>query len=560
MAGREVDWGEVQGIVLSSYKHKPEAAYFLLTIDRIEEARHWFRNELRTGNISFRDDRSPVGPSLNLAFTFAGLARLGLPETALKTFPWDFRDGMTSPLRQRILADREHNDPKNWAWGGDDASLKDLHVLVIVYAPNKKELHEFATEFKKGWGTAFHPIVPPSTGYRPKNQREHFGFLDGLSQPAIESSPRARRFRKRGDLDDIVRPGEFILGYVNERGQLPVSPSLAMVPGTRLPVITNADRSVSGYPKGTEFPRLDFGRNGTFLVYRQLEQNVMAFDRLIKRAEAALGDGRAPRLNDEAPFRRLLAAKIIGRWDDGTSLALSPNKPTEDGQKAANDAGDGGLGASRKVAPAEGDIAKEAAKSGDVGKLGYGGVTDEVLAQGGYFKTVNNFGYAEEDSYGLRCPIGSHVRRANPRDTLEDDPQLSIRRNNRHRLLRRGRLYGRQTHWHAWDPDTVERTEDNIERGLHFVAINASIESQFEFVQQTWMNTPFFGGLTDELDPLMGVPEHGKPRQLTIQGAPINRRISWEEPLVTVRGGAYFFLPSRAALEFLADAKLMAAI
>jgi hypothetical protein len=111
--------------------------------------------------------------------------------------------------------------------------------------------------------------------------------------------------------------------------------------------------------------------------------------------------------------------------------------------------------------------------------------------------------------------------------------------------------------WYAWD--TNDKPDDSIERGLLFVAINASIESQFEFVQQTWMNTAFFGGLTDELDPLVGMPDaDDPPRQFTIQGAPLNRRFRWEKPLVTVRGGAYFFLPSKAALEFLASNKLSA--
>jgi Dyp-type peroxidase family len=587
MAGREVDWEQVQGIVLSSYAHKPVSRYFLLTIEEPSAARAWLNRELQPNsgaggtrkdgwldqvraviswlqekfekslkagdaydpenprsdqvreviawlkkqyqpksgriensgwlgyavdtlqkgrkpsgpcNISFGDDRTSEGPSLNIAFTLAGLERLGLPKDAIDTFPWDFRDGMTSPLRRRILADRDCNDPDDWAWGGEPE--KSPHVLIILYAPNRPDLERWTSHFWKEWNGAFKQInrgSTPSDGYRPEDQREHFGFVDGLSQPAIESSPRAHKFRERGDIDGIVRPGEFILGYINERGQLPVSPSVALVRNSKLPIITDNDRSEAAQREKMPPPRMDFGRNGTFLVYRQLEQNVLAFDKLINDQAIALGDVNTPRLSDESDFRRLLAAKIIGRWDDGTSLTLAPRNPP---------------------------------------------------VAGANLKAVNNFGYANEDRYGLRCPIGAHVRRANPRDSVGDDRKFSTLRTKRHRLLRRGRLYGAQTKWYAWD--NRERTDDgNVQRGLHFVAINASIESQFEFIQQLWMNTPFFGDLVDEIDPLTGVPEDGE-RKFTVQGTPINRRIRWEIPLVTVRGGAYFFLPSRAALEFLA--------
>jgi deferrochelatase/peroxidase EfeB len=503
MAGTYVDWHEVQGIVLSGYPDKPSTRYYLLTIVDVAAACAWLGSELqrRPPTISFGDDRTTDGCSVNIAFTSAGLEKMGLPKDAVDTFPWDFRDGMASPLRRRILGDFDRNDPGKWEWGGWD---QNLHVLVMVYA-TRAELAKCATTLEGRWKKAFQILAKPDDGYRLKDSREHFGFVDGLSQPAIETSPRSQRLRERGDVDGIIQPGEFVLGYVNERGQLPVSPSVAAVPNSRLAVITNADRSVSGHPPGAAFPRLDFGRNGTFLVYRQLEQDVFAFADLIENAAKLLGDGDTPCISDEADFRRLLAAKIVGRWDDGTSLALAPNSPPPPGSN---------------------------------------------------LQSVNSFGYAEEDRYGLRCPIGAHVRRANPRDTLDDDRQAAIRRIKRHRLLRRGRIYGKRTFgdgnrgWHAWD--TKKKPADSEKRGLHFVAINASIESQFEFVQQTWMNTPFFGDLTDELDPLIGMPDIGDntPR-FTIQGVPVNRRFPLSWPLVTVRGGAYFFLPSRAALEFL---------
>jgi deferrochelatase/peroxidase EfeB len=510
MAGREVEWKEVQGIVLKGYRNKTVTRYYLLEINDPAAARAWLNGNL--GLISFCGDRKESEVSLNLAFTLAGLAKMGIPKDALDTFPWDFRDGMTSPLRRRILGDFGPNDPNNWCWGHCDPNL---HVLVIMYGSNPGPCQR-AASLEQGWGNAFAIRRRQPVGRLWEDAREHFGFVDGLSQPAIDTSPRAQKQRERGDLDAIIQPGEFILGYVNERGQLPVSPSIAAVPNSGLSVITNADRLSSVYPANAVFPRLDFGRNGSFLVYRQLQQDVFAFADLVKQGAGIFGDGKTSRLSDEVDFRRLVAAKIIGRWDDGTSLTLAPNKPPDDG--------------------------------------------------GSNLRTVNNFGYVDEDRYGLRCPIGAHVRRGNPRDTLdENDKQKAIRRSKRHRLLRRGRIYGERTFgtdgtgWKAWDDG--EKTDDGKERGTHFVAINASIESQFEFVQQTWMNTPFFGGLTDELDPLVGMPDVGeRRRRFTIQGTPVNRRFRWTKPLVTVRGGAYFFLPSQAALKFLASDPLIAAL
>jgi deferrochelatase/peroxidase EfeB len=523
MAGREVDWNEVQGIVSSGYRKKPASRYYLLKIEDVAAARAWLRRE-RT--ISYDNDCTESGLSLNIAFTRTGLEKMGLPKDALDTFPWDFRDGMASPLRRRILSDFGPNDPECWKWGGCNP---EPHVLVLAYAPSKSKLATLAAALEKRWKAAFQAIdrrQTPADGYLHEDNREHFGFVDGLSQPAIDTSLRSQKRRERGDVDAIIQPGEFILGYVNERGQMPVSPSIACVPESGLAVITNADRSVSGHPPHTVFPRLDFGRNGSFLVYRQLRQDVLAFANLIEYAAGLLGDAQAYRLNDEADFRQLLAAKIIGRWDDGTSLTLAPRSPPP---------------------------------------------------PGGNPRPMNNFGYADEDRYGLRCPIGAHVRRANPRDSLDDDPAEAIHRNKRHRLLRRGRIYGERTFsaekrgaerpgaarqyrgWHAWD--NRKKTEDGEDRGTHFVVINASIESQFEFVQQTWMNTPFFGRLTNELDPLVGMPDDGEKRpRFTIQSAPLNRRFRIDEPLVTVRGGAYFFLPSRSALKFLASDQLIAAL
>ncbi len=526
MSGSEIDWSEVQTIVGDGYSRFPYTRYFLLKIIDGAATREWLRRELHCDALAFGEslaERCGNGDVektavANIAFTFEGLKKIGLPCDTTDTFPWEFRDGMTSPLRQKILRDIDYNSPDKWKWGGP--GQEPIHILVIAYSKTADDLNTLSKLLHDRWEGALKIVSELSydhhddkfDGKLAKDRREHFGFVDGLSQPAIESSKRSQKLRARGDFDDIVKPGEFLLGYVNERGQLPTSPTAAYVEGSKLRVISEL---------GKNAPRLDFGRNGSFLVYRQLEQNVCALAKLLDAA-SKIEPPKTQRCDDETDVRRWIAAKIVGRWDNGVSLTLAPNKPPEDAE----------------------------------------------------LKSVNNFGYAAEDRYGLRCPIGSHARRSFPRDGHDgSDPGDALRRNKRHRLLRRGRIYGERTFgedgeadgekgWKAWEG--AEKKSDGVERGLHFVAINANIESQFEFIQQTWMNTSFFGGLLGEVDPFVGVPDPGEPRRFTIQSAPINRRLSWTkddaEPLVTVRGGAYFFLPSFAALSFLSDEKMMSAL
>ncbi|GAC1548762.1 MAG: peroxidase [Vulcanimicrobiaceae bacterium] len=230
-------------------------------------------------------------------------------------------------------------------------------------------------------------------------------------------------------------------------------------------------------PTGTSF-----GNNGTYLVFQQLSQDVAGFEKFL--AYASGGD----------PVRReLLAAKMVGRWKNGAPLVKAPN--AEDPALAAHFRGD----AATKANPA------------------------------------NDFGYAE-DLGGLRCPLGAHIRRSNPRDgSLQSQASNAPAPSARHRLLRRGRSY----------------EAESGERGLHFIALCANIERQFEFVQQTWIDNPALNDL-DETDPLVGRRDLGAAT-FTIQAGPVRRRVTGMQTFVTLVGGAYFFVPSMSALHWLAD-------
>jgi deferrochelatase/peroxidase EfeB len=184
----------------------------------------------------------------------------------------------------------------------------------------------------------------------------------------------------------------------------------------------------------------------------------------------------------------------------------------------------------------------------------------------------NQFTY-DLDIDGTRCPYGSHIRRANPRNPdIPGDPQGLIstlirilgfgNRNVRddliastrfHRILRRGREYGRKlTPEDALQPAPPQ----DVETGLHFLAINSNIQRQFEFIQAAWLMRTKFDGMTEESDPLLGnrTSVIGCPFTDTFsvpQSGGIRKRIMGLPQFINVRGGAYFFLPGMSALRYL---------
>jgi porphyrinogen peroxidase len=148
------------------------------------------------------------------------------------------------------------------------------------------------------------------------------------------------------------------------------------------------------------------------------------------------------------------------------------------------------------------------------------------------------FRYRVEDVNGLRCPVGAHIRRVNPRDCFGVDVQSSITSTKLHRLLRRGRPY-------------LEVAEDGENReGLFFIACNADLERQFEFLYQRWLRNFRFGDLHHEDDPIVGSP--AQPRMFTMPGLPSGNEVSLSAFTQTM-GGGYFFLPGLKALEFIVE-------
>jgi len=450
---------EMQGLLLRGYGGLPHATFLLYGVGQPAPARAWL-GEL-AGRLNTAAHK-PQGSAINVALTVPGMRALGLPASALASFPPEVAEGMVTEHRSRVLGDADESAPEHWWFGGPGNPRIDL--VVLAYAGDGAALAELVDELAAGAGgaglTELNRLETSDIG-----RAEHFGFRDGISQPRLSGVGSAVK-------DATVSPGELVLGYPDGYGLYAARPLVAAAddPARLLP----ADAEGSGAH--------DLGRNGSYLVLRQLEQDVPAF----WRYAAAQTDGEAARLK--------LAAKMVGRWPSGAPLVLSPEGDRPDMDEAR----------------------------------------------------LNAFRFHDVDADGVRCPVGAHIRRTNPRDSLDPNPgsDHSVEVSNHHRLLRRGRSYGPRLQIAdalAGGPGADEQ------RGLYFMCLNTNLPRQFEFVQQTWVNSPKFGSLYDEPDPIVA-----PGGAFSMPGAPVRRRVTGVPRFVTVRGGAYFLLPSVAAVRYLA--------
>jgi len=491
MTAHAVDVTDVQGLVRFSYKHLTAGHFDLLRVKDPAAARAWLRSvEVPTAELLPRD-RQPE-TALHVAFTVAGLRALQVPEPVIGGFSHEFRGGMAEPHRSRLLGDVGANAPKEWRWGSGGA---EPHVLLMFYS-SPDHVEDFARMTGgPDWTAGFERLI--SLPHR-LGAVEPFGFTDGISQPAVDWEQTRAVPTSQTAYTNVVALGEFLLGYPNEYGKITDRPLL------------DPDERTAGLPDAPEAPgKKDLGRNGTYLVLRQLSQEVRCFWQFVSRESG--GDPAAA---------EALAAAMVGRNINGDPLVPLRDAPIP-------------------------------------------GVEGEQ----------NRFTY-DEDPAGSRCPLGSHVRRANPRNTdfplrrvgllkkiiimlgfgprgYRDDLISSVRF---HRLLRRGRKYGPDL-----SPEAALQPapSDDPERGLFFVALNANISRQFEFVQNAWMANSKFDGMTGESDPLLGNREPLAGDAATSHfdlrpEAGVRRRVSSLPRMTTVRGGGYFFLPGLSALRYIA--------
>lgn len=471
----ELELEDIQGYIIRGYSKMMYSKYVFLQVKDAAKAKQWIHSiagELTTAK--YVDDKTKLpDTSLNIAFTAKGLLALGLEEENLNNFTQQFKEGMDSEHRQRLLGDFGCSSPANWRWGGNHNAP--VHISLMVFGKNKEVCLAYYAELKTQFEASNLEEVICIDGQTLPQNKEHFGFRDGISQPVIAGSGR------HGTKENTVKPGEFILGYVNEYNVYPDSPLITKEQGNMH--LLSADAGGSG--------KKDLGRNGSYLVMRQMEQDVNAFWTFMNE-KTKNEDGS---INVQESTK--LAAKMVGRWPSGAPITKFPDKDPEV-------------------------------------------ISDD-----------NDFGYAKEDKDGLKCPFGSHLRRTNPRDSFEDDKiKESVVLSNRHRIIRRARLYGDP---HIGSPTN---TKPNGEVGLLFNCFNADISRQFELVQYTWANSTKVKELYNDPDPIIGVretPDHGQEQNFTIQSCPVNKTIKGLKRFVTVRGGDYFFFPSITVVRYISS-------
>ena len=522
---------EIQSLMFGGLKFLHEGAALLFGLADDEAAAKAWLGELLP-SIRFADGRTwPKATVLGLAAS--ALPKLGLPEESVATFPAAFVDGMAAPWRARVLGDVGENAPQEWRWGkqGDE-----IDGVLLLYAKTAGELgrlrgHAIATLQKHGH--IVRRTIPFQTlggGETPAEQahvkREPFGFVDGISQPVIRGTYKALR---GADPIHIVEAGEFILGYPNNRGYMPPGPTLNAIhdPANLLPVAAVPPSDFSNnavFSDNTVNVDRDLGRNGSFLAIRELEQNVDGFWDYCRAEGERLQPHFPPGVRVAA--QEFIAAKIVGRWPDGSPLVRYPRYPATNAPVPAHplSRATAGVGTSSQLT-AEIPIAP-----------GRSGVAGSANARP-TFEPDNDFLFGTEDPQGLRCPLGAHIRRANPRESFNPDSQEQIAITNRHRIIRVGRFY---------QPEPGQR------RGLFFMCLNGDIERQFEFVQQTWVNGPSFHGLSNERDPLTSERDGADGHTIPTHDGSI--RLAKLPSFVRTRGGGYFFLPGRRTIEYLASA------
>lgn len=475
----QAERADIQGIILSGYGHLPHASYIFFQVRDADAGRRWLADvvPLVTTAKEWRkqDGRKyKLGAALHVAFSYPGLTALGLPEETLASFPLPFPENVAA--RAEILGDTGESAPEHWNIGGPQQPP--LHGVLVLYGETEARIDDLAGQQLRAIEATSDAVAPIAIekGHRTNNGKEHFGFHDGISKPEIGDLVRHER-----GAQDTVATGEIILGHKNAYGLYPTSP---IVPAARDPHGLLPPFSDGALPDSR-----DFGRNGSYLVYRKLAQDVAGFWNFLEHQAAG-----------EAPAMLQLGAKLVGRWPGGAPITLAPE------------------------------------------------ADDATLAD------ENAFLFMRRDPKGLRCPIGSHIRRANPRDSrVNDTPVASLQTSGRHRLVRRGMLYGAP----LFPPNLTEYPnapkalrDDGRPRGLQFFCICADIARQFEFVQQTWCNSATFDAEFATKDPIIG--NNDGTGFMTLPAEPFRRRIARMPRFVRVRGGGYFFLPGMAALRYIA--------
>ena len=521
----DIEFADVQGGLLTAYGRQgfPFARFGLLSVSDPAKGRAFverLRPQVTTGaRWPSRGMKAPTGRievqrplvTINLAFTIRGLHALDVPTRTLRGMPDEYIDGMVK--RCAILGDNTtENHWSGWdpVWQPERGCEK-VHILVMLNGqmqipegtpvPELDATCRMIADLCDEIGGV--ELLSGHRGPDPQWQqlealrdergipcpKEHFGYTDGISDPVFQ--------------------GQYAQGEEQERS---IGFGATDGHGTWRPLATG--EFLLGWPDeaqeiaGAALP-LDFSRNGTFFAYRKLHQDVASFQGWVDETAGQLQ--RAWRLGSFEEARETLLAKMAGRWSDGVPLTVAPTYAEW-------------VEFNRRCPPPADNRVRD--------------TSERARAMVDIFY--------REDPDGIKCPLGSHIRRANTRDMLDPKPnsgpdwRMGSALNNRRRILRRGLPYGRN--------DAADG-----EHGVIMLVVCASLQRQFEFVQQQWMNYGLDANSGNDTCPVIG--NHGDDEKFVIPADPAAGNppfiATGLKQWVQTRGGDYFFMPSMTALRMI---------
>jgi Dyp-type peroxidase family len=371
---------------------------------------------------------------------------------------------------------------------GDDSTLwpqvfqeESIDGVMLITGESETEVQNHTSAILSLFGTAITQPVLTMTGATRPGQRGHekFGFLDGVSQPGIRGLTASQNPNDRANQglpgQDLIWPGEFVFGYQGQQSATP------------------GDDVSKDDPAPMEPPAFPWMLNGSFMVWRRLEQDVVGFHTAVK--------AEATRLGMDAT---LLAARMVGRWPSGAPVVLAPLQD------------------------------------------------DPMLAASPLHN--NNFEYARDDPDQRRCPYAAHIRKTYPRDDLNaifggESGEASVQTR---RIRRAGIPFGPEP-----DDENPNNLPAGLMFVCYQTSIAEQFEFVQKdwanapgFVPGKVHPPPTGGSVVPGLDPIIG---QGGPRDMDepFPNYPSGGRretLSALPHFVTTTAAAYFFMPSLSVL------------
>ncbi|KAJ7484484.1 fungal peroxidase [Mycena latifolia] len=429
---------DVQGDILIGMKKNKELFYFF-SISNATDFKSKLASDilpLITTTTQLLDVSTQPVTLLNIAFSQTGLTALSVTDSLGDSA---FAGGQFADLKNL-------GDPGSTNWVPEFAGTG-IHGVMLFASDTEANIDTEVSNLEAALGSSITKVYTLEAASRPGSEagHEHFGFLDGISNPAVDgftSSPMPGQA--------VVASGSILVGET-----------------------------------GDSITRPAWAKDGSFLVFRQLQQLVPEFNNFLT-ANPIVEDGLTAEQGSD-----LLGARMVGRWKSGAPVDLAPLFD------------DPALGA---------DPTRN-----------------------------NNFTFAHPDSVlstnQTRCPFSAHIRKTRPRADL-GTPEDAV-----HHIMRAGIPYGPEV-----GDDEAAAGTTSTERGLAFVAYQSSIPNGFQFLQRFWADNANFVHSNVGVDPIIGALAGAQRVISGLDPTDSTKTTTLTTDFVVSRGGEYFFSPSLSAI------------